>query len=209
MLCRPNNAKQPYTRRKKNRMRASAVLHMVGLQVRAHVESQIALIAAGKADKSAVVDHTLQQFLSKFLFFSENIARMDVLFEANFAPLTASGVDPDHVPYHFFSCANLIHYQSSWYTSCCCPAEPIRCHFSVDLLVCVHCASRERERERERGTDREREERDKETDEEGRIELASSKLLASFRPTASLNAAMVSHLVPSASSCRQASNNKR
>lgn len=61
------------------------------MQVRAHVEAQIALIAAGKADKAAVVEHTLQQFVQKFLFFSENISRMDVLFEANFAPLTASG----------------------------------------------------------------------------------------------------------------------
>lgn len=61
------------------------------IQVRAHVETQIGLIAAGKADKEAVVEHTLQQFVQKFLFFSQNIARMDVLFEANFAPLTASG----------------------------------------------------------------------------------------------------------------------
>jgi hypothetical protein len=55
------------------------------------VETQIGLIAAGKADKAAVVEHTLQQFVQKFMFFSENISRMDVLFEANFAPLTASG----------------------------------------------------------------------------------------------------------------------
>lgn len=73
-----------------------------GFQVRAHVESQIALIAAGKADKAAVVEHTLQQFLSKFLFFSENIARMDLLFEANFAPLTASGTASGHVTEHRF-----------------------------------------------------------------------------------------------------------
>lgn len=56
------------------------------------METQIGLIAAGKADKVAVVEHTLQQFVQKFLFFSENVSRMDVLFEANFAPLTASGM---------------------------------------------------------------------------------------------------------------------
>jgi DNA topoisomerase III len=61
------------------------------MQVRAHVEAQIGLIAAGKADKAAVVEHTLQQFVQKFLFFSENISRMDALFEVNFSPLTASG----------------------------------------------------------------------------------------------------------------------
>jgi hypothetical protein len=61
------------------------------MQVRAHVEAQIGLIAAGKADKAAVVEHTLRQFVQKFLFFSENISRMDALFEVNFSPLTASG----------------------------------------------------------------------------------------------------------------------
>lgn len=61
------------------------------MQVRAHVEEQIGLVAAGKADKEAVVEHTLAQFIQKFLFFVENIGRMDSLFEASFSPLTASG----------------------------------------------------------------------------------------------------------------------
>ena len=61
------------------------------LQVRAHVEQQIALVAEGKADKAAVVEHTLQQFLQKFLFFVLHISRMDSLFEASFSPLSASG----------------------------------------------------------------------------------------------------------------------
>lgn len=64
------------------------------MQVRAHVEQQIALVADGKADKGAVVEHALQQFLQKFLFFVENIQRMDSLFEASFSPLTASGPLP-------------------------------------------------------------------------------------------------------------------
>ena len=62
------------------------------LQVRAHVEKQIALVAEGKAEKADVVEHTLQQFLQKYLFFRDNVQRMDSLFEASFSPLTASGV---------------------------------------------------------------------------------------------------------------------
>jgi hypothetical protein len=34
-------------------------------QVRAHVEAQIVLIAAGKADKAAVVSHTLEQVIKE------------------------------------------------------------------------------------------------------------------------------------------------
>ena len=55
------------------------------------MEAQIALVAAGKAERQAVVQHTLAQFTQKFLFFVENISRMDSLFEASFSPLTASG----------------------------------------------------------------------------------------------------------------------
>lgn len=40
-------------------------LHTLTLQVRAHVEQQIALIAEGKAQKDAVVRHTLEQFRQK------------------------------------------------------------------------------------------------------------------------------------------------
>eukprot|EP00798_Chlamydomonas_sp_ICE-L_P024301 gene24302-9904_t len=60
-------------------------------QVRAHVEDQLNLIAAGKADKASVVIHTLDQFRAKFLFFVERIQRMDALFEASFSPLSSSG----------------------------------------------------------------------------------------------------------------------
>lgn len=60
-------------------------------QVRAHVEQQIGLIAEGKAQKDAVVRHTLEQFRQKFMFFVGYIARMDVLFEASFSPLSSSG----------------------------------------------------------------------------------------------------------------------
>lgn len=69
-------------------------LHSEGtkcVKVRAHVEKQIDLIAHGKADKDAVVAHTLHQFSQKFAFFMANISKMDQLFEASFTPLASSG----------------------------------------------------------------------------------------------------------------------
>ena len=63
-------------------------------QVRAHVEKQIGLIAEGKAEKEAVVLHTLHQFAQKFRYFVTKIARMDALFEASFSPLASSGKEP-------------------------------------------------------------------------------------------------------------------
>lgn len=63
-------------------------------QVRAHVEKQIDLIAKGRAEKDAVVAHTLHQFAQKFFFFVQNVARMDQLFEASFSPLASSGAAP-------------------------------------------------------------------------------------------------------------------
>lgn len=59
--------------------------------VRAHVEQQIGLVADGKAQKEAVVAHTLEQFRAKFMFFVGHITRMDALFEASFSPLSSSG----------------------------------------------------------------------------------------------------------------------
>eukprot|EP00983_Pelagomonas_calceolata_P121950 1160857-Pelagomonas_calceolata.AAC.8 len=87
--------------------------------VRAHVEQQIALVAANKADKSSVVLHTLQQFQAKFLFFVAKIGRADALFEASFSPLSSSGehawcIDPSCLPMHHFhallcvQCSNLL-----------------------------------------------------------------------------------------------------
>ena len=55
------------------------------------MEKQIDLIALGKAEKEAVVAHTLHQFAQKFGFFMEHINRMDQLFEASFSPLASSG----------------------------------------------------------------------------------------------------------------------
>jgi hypothetical protein len=67
------------------------LLYAYTLQVRAHVEQQIGLIADGKAQKEAVVAHTLEQFRAKFMFFVGHITRMDALFEASFSPLSSSG----------------------------------------------------------------------------------------------------------------------
>ena len=55
------------------------------------MERQIGLIAEGKAEKEAVVLHTLDQFAQKFRHFVTRIARMDALFEASFSPLASSG----------------------------------------------------------------------------------------------------------------------
>lgn len=60
-------------------------------QVRAYVEKQIALIAEGRAEKDAIVDHCLDQFKQKFAYFVSHIDRMDALFEASFSPLASSG----------------------------------------------------------------------------------------------------------------------
>lgn len=43
------------------------------VQVRAHVEGQLNLIAKGQARKDDVVDFTLSQFIQKFLFFVDKV----------------------------------------------------------------------------------------------------------------------------------------
>ena len=78
------------SRSKSHAGRAAKMVCCVG-QVRAHVERQIGLIAEGKAEKEAVVLHTLDQFAQKFRHFVTKIARMDALFEASFSPLASSG----------------------------------------------------------------------------------------------------------------------
>ncbi len=80
-------------------------------QVRAHVERQIGLIAEGKAEKEAVVLHTLDQFAQKFRHFVTKIARMDALFEASFSPLASSG-NLGHNS--MLSCSNRMGYFSSF-----------------------------------------------------------------------------------------------
>ena len=59
--------------------------------MRAAVEEQLNLIAHGKADFNAVLEHTLSTFTAKFKYFVEHIQAMDELFEVSFSPLASSG----------------------------------------------------------------------------------------------------------------------
>ncbi|KAF5301451.1 hypothetical protein FQA39_LY02180 [Lamprigera yunnana] len=59
--------------------------------MRSAVEKQLTLIALGKANFAAVLNHTVQIFRLKFQYFVENIDGMDQLFEVSFSPLSASG----------------------------------------------------------------------------------------------------------------------
>ena len=59
--------------------------------MRSAVEEQLNLIAVGKADFGAVLNHTIEVFKHKFLFFVKNIEGMDQLFEVSFSPIATSG----------------------------------------------------------------------------------------------------------------------
>ena len=59
--------------------------------MRAAVEEQLNLIAAGRADFEAVLSHAVDIFKKKFKYFVENIVGMDELFEVSFSSLAASG----------------------------------------------------------------------------------------------------------------------
>lgn len=59
--------------------------------IRSFIEHQITLVAKGQADHSRVVDHVLQQFRQKYIYFVQKIENMDALFEAQFSPLADSG----------------------------------------------------------------------------------------------------------------------
>ncbi|GMH18631.1 hypothetical protein Nepgr_020472 [Nepenthes gracilis] len=59
--------------------------------IRSFIEHQITLISKGQADHSLVVKHVIQQFKQKFIYFVKQIEDMDVLFEAQFSPLSDSG----------------------------------------------------------------------------------------------------------------------
>jgi DNA topoisomerase-3 len=59
--------------------------------MRSAVEEQLNLIAHGQANFTAVLQHTVEIFKQKFLYFVKNIDGMDQLFEVSFSPLAASG----------------------------------------------------------------------------------------------------------------------
>lgn len=49
--------------------------------MRNHVEKQIDLVAKGEADFRMVVRHIVAELLKKYQFFTQNIGRMDELFQ--------------------------------------------------------------------------------------------------------------------------------
>jgi len=55
------------------------------------VEKQLDLIAHGKANYESVLNHTLEVFKLKFLYFVKSISGMDQLFEVSFSSLADSG----------------------------------------------------------------------------------------------------------------------
>ncbi|XP_063979754.1 DNA topoisomerase 3-beta-1 [Diachasmimorpha longicaudata] len=59
--------------------------------MRSAVEEQLNLIALGRADFYAVLQHTIEVFKQKFHYFVQSIDGMDQLFEVSFSPLSASG----------------------------------------------------------------------------------------------------------------------
>lgn len=59
--------------------------------MRSAVEEQLNLIALGRADFHAVLQHTVEIFKLKFHYFVQSIEAMDQLFEVSFSPLSASG----------------------------------------------------------------------------------------------------------------------
>ena len=59
--------------------------------MRSAVEKQLDLIAHGKANFDSVLQHTLEVFKLKFLYFVKNITGMDQLFEVSFSTLAESG----------------------------------------------------------------------------------------------------------------------
>jgi DNA topoisomerase-3 len=59
--------------------------------MRAQVEQQLSLIAEGRADYIHVKQHTLDVFRAKFVYFVQNMASVDLLFETSFTSLAASG----------------------------------------------------------------------------------------------------------------------
>ena len=58
---------------------------------RAEMEKDLNQIALGKIDFKLVLKNTIEEFRKKFLFFRENVAAMDELFQVSFSSLAESG----------------------------------------------------------------------------------------------------------------------
>lgn len=59
--------------------------------IRAATEKLLNLIAQGKQDFQAVLDHSVKTFEMKYKYFVSNITGMDELFEVSFSPLASTG----------------------------------------------------------------------------------------------------------------------
>ena len=59
--------------------------------IRAATEKLLELIAQGKQDFQAVLDHSVKTFEMKYKYFVSNITGMDELFEVSFSPLASTG----------------------------------------------------------------------------------------------------------------------
>ncbi|CAI5441973.1 unnamed protein product [Caenorhabditis angaria] len=59
--------------------------------MRAELETQLNLVASGKADYYEVKNHALKMFEIKFQYFVKNVPLVDTLFEASFTTLSDSG----------------------------------------------------------------------------------------------------------------------
>lgn len=90
--------------------------------MRSAVEEQLNLIALGRADFHAVLQHTVEIFKQKFHYFVQSIEAMDQLFEVSFSPLSASG--KAHSRYttnhndnciHLICCINVLHIYSLFF----------------------------------------------------------------------------------------------
>ena len=66
------------------------MIDILGPVVRSQVEKYLDSIAKGEASFEAVVKHTLNIFVDKFMFFREHISRMDELFEASFSSIATT-----------------------------------------------------------------------------------------------------------------------
>jgi DNA topoisomerase-3 len=59
--------------------------------MRSEIEKQLDLIARGESTLGPVVDHALDIFKAKFLYFVKNINEMDDLFEVSYSKMAEAG----------------------------------------------------------------------------------------------------------------------